>query len=104
MLQLFIVLVMFPALIPLLKNSIPPVVAVDEPLIVQYLTVLVEASSVKRIVEVPSVAEVLVLVMIRSLITPVAFTLPSMVTLSAPLRSISGASMLPVMVRPVTVG
>ena len=104
MLQLFIVLELFPVLIPLLKNNIPPVVAIEDPLIVQYLTVLVAASLTNRMVEVKSAEEMLVLVMTRSFVEPSAFTRPSIVTLVAPLKSISGDSRLPLMERPVTVG
>ena len=58
----------------------------------------------KRMVEVSAVADVLVFVMARSFELPVAFTLPSMVTLSAPFRSISGVARLPLMLSMVAVG
>ena len=98
-----------PVDVPVLKKMIPlPVVGlfetISEPFIVQYLTVLLLASLINRIVEVPAVAEVLVLVMTRSFVLPVAFTLPSMVTLSAPFKSIKGVVRLPVTESPVTVG
>lgn len=62
-------------------------------------------------VEVPLEFDVLELEIVRLLILPVAFTRPSMVTLSAPFRLIRGLSMavpdppkLPDMVNPVVVG
>ena len=59
-------------------------------------------------VVVPGRIETLVLVMVRSLVVPLGLpmgsTLPSMVTKSAPFKSISGASRLPVILRPVSVG
>ena len=62
------------------KRMTPLEVTVSEPLMLQYLTVLLLASLINRMVEVPAVLEVLVLVMMRSLADPVVFTLPSMVT------------------------
>ena len=99
----------FPVLVPVLKKTIPlPVVAlfatISEPLSVQYLTVFVLASFIKRIVEVPAVVNVLVFVITRLFVLPVAFTLPSMVTLSAPFRSIKGVARFPLIESPVTVG
>ena len=84
------------------KKIFPPVLVVEsaaefEPRIVDLLTVLLVAPLIKRIVEVPIVADAVVLEIVRLL--PPAFK-PSMVTLSAPLRSISG---LPAVVAPVIV-
>ena len=55
-------------------------------------------------VEVPSVEVVLMFVITRSFAEPVAFTLPSMVTLSAPFRSMRGAARFPLTDNPVVVG
>ena len=60
-------------------------------------TVLLVASAINRIVPVPAVAETVVLATVREF--PPAFK-PSIVTLSAPLKLISG---LPAAVAPVTV-
>ena len=87
-----------------LKKITPPVALLVDPAMVQYLTVFKVASFIKRMVLVPAVVEVLVLVMIRSFVDPVAFTRPSMVTLSAPFKSINGAARLPVMDKPEVVG
>ena len=84
-----------------LKNKTPDVASRLEPLRVQYFTVLAVASFINRMV-LDNAAEVLVI--IKSFVAPVAFTRPSMVTLSAPLRSISGAARLPEMLKPVAVG
>jgi hypothetical protein len=83
---------------------IPAVVAIDDPFIVQYFIVLPVASLANLIVDVSAAVEVLVLVIIMSFAAPLAFTLPSMVTLSAPFKSISGAAKLPLIVSPVIVG
>ena len=69
---------------------------VVEPFNVQFLIVSFEASAIKRMVEVPAVEAVLVLIIVSEL--PPVFN-PSMVTLSAPFKSISGAATLPVKVR-----
>ena len=87
-----------------LKFRMPPAGSVVDPLIVQYFTVLEVASLINRMVEVPAVEAVLVLVITRSLDEPDALTLPSMVTLSAPLRSIRGIALVPVTLMPVRVG
>ena len=100
-----IVFPLFPDVsVVVLKFRMPPVASVVEPLIVQYFTTLDVASLMKRMVEVPAVDAVLLLVIIRSFVLPVAFTLPSMVTLSAPFRSIRGEARLPFIVSPVVVG
>ena len=57
-----------------------------------------------RIVDVPLVVELFVFETVRSFDDPVAFTLPSIVTLSAPFRSISGAARFPLTDKPVAVG
>jgi len=58
-----------------------------------------------RMVEVFTAFDALVLLMVKSLAVPVALTLPSRVTYSAPFRSISGeAAISPSIERPVTVG
>ena len=87
-----------------LKKITPPLPSVLEPFTVQYLIVLLLAPLYSRIVLVPLVVELLVFVITRFFVEPAAFTLPSMVTLSAPFRSISGASRFPLMVFPDTVG
>lgn len=78
----------------------------DEALIVQYFTVLLLASLMKRMAEIPPDADeaVEVFVMTRSFVLPVAFTLPSMVTLVAPFRLTRGADRLPLMLNPLAVG
>ena len=98
------VLLSLPVVVAVLKNTIPAAASVEEPFSVQYFTVLLEASAKKRMVDVPAVATALVLVMVKLLVLPVAFTLPSMVTLSAPLRLIKGAASAPEMLNPVVVG
>ena len=77
-----------------------------EALMVQYFTVLLQAPLIKRMAEIPADTDVavLVFVMTRSFVLPVALTLPSMVTLSAPLRSMRGKARLPLIVSPVFVG
>lgn len=90
MLQLEIVLLSFPVVVPVLKSIVPAAVLnveVDEPLIVAFVTVLFVASAIKRIVLVPAVVPIVVLEMVSEL--PPVFS-PLMVTLSAPLRSING--------------
>jgi hypothetical protein len=62
------------------------------PLIVQYLMVSIVASFIYLIVDVPAAFEVLEFVIVRSTKLPVAFIRPSMVTLSAPFKSIKGAA------------
>ena len=101
---LLMMLLSLPVVVAVLKNTIPAEASVDEPLSVQYFTVLLVASAMKRMVEVPAVVTALVLVMVKLLVLPAAFTLPSMVTLSAPLRLINGAARAPVMLNPVVVG
>ena len=71
---------------------------------VQYLIILELASPMNRMVEVPAVDKALVLEIVRPFVLPVAFTLPSMVTLSAPFRLIRGAARLPVTLNPELVG
>ena len=90
-----------------LKNRIPAPESVEEPRRLQFLTELVVASLMNRMVEVPAVAEVLVLLMVRSFPAtgrPFIYSLPSMVTLSAPFRSIKGAERLPLMLSPDETG
>src|SRR5947208_9509925 len=90
MLLLEIVLLSFPVVVPLLKMIVPAKVAnvdVDEPSIEQFVTVLFVASAIKRIVPVPVVVPMVVLEMVRVL--PPVFR-PSIVTLSAPFKSING--------------
>ena len=86
-LLLSIILPSFPLPAVAVEKKITPLVAiVSEPLTVQYFTVLFSAELINRIVEVPAIADVFVLVMIRSFTEHVAFTLQSIVTLPAPLR------------------
>ena len=90
-----------------LKKITPEFGLVSEPLSQQYFTVLFVALFIMRIVDVPETADVLVLVIVifvRSLVVPVAFTLPSIVTLSAPFRLINGAARLPDILTPGIVG
>src|ERR1035437_4052213 len=83
------------------KNIIPLDELPSEPIILQYFMVLFVADSIKRTLE----AEFpeLVLVIAGSLASDL-FTLPSMVILSSPLRSISGPSIFPLIVRLGLVG
>ena len=83
------------------KKITAPLVAtgiVPEPWILALVIVLRVAPPMKRMVEVPEVADTVVLAIVR-LLPPVLR--PLMVTLSAPFRSISGlpATMAPEMVR-----
>ena len=91
MLQLEMTLLSLPVTTAAAPNQMfPPLVVVaivDEPKIEALVIVLVVASVWKRIVLVPEVAETVVLAMVSAL--PPVFR-PSIVTLSAPLRSISG--------------
>ena len=105
MLLLLMLLLSLPPAEAVEKKMIPAEASVLEPSIRQNCTVLEQASLMKRIVEVPAVAEVLVLVIIKLTVEPVALTLPSMFTLSAPFKSITGApASVPLMVRPEVVG
>ena len=87
-----------------LKNTIPADASVDEHFNIQYLRLFKVESFINLIVDVPLVEDVLLFVIVRSLVVPVAFKRPSMVTLSAPFRSISAAFIVPEIVLPVTVG
>ena len=105
MMLLSMVLPSFPVVpVVVLKFTMPPVGSIVDPLMVQYFTVLVVASLINRMVEVPVVDAVLGLMIARLFVLPVAFTLPSMVTLSAPFRSISGVAIFPEMMSPVETG
>jgi hypothetical protein len=89
-LQLETVLLSFPVVEPVPKTMVPATVAsdeVDEPRIVHLVTVLVEASAINRIVLVPAVAATEVLEIVSE---DPATSWPSIVTLSAPLKSING--------------
>ena len=92
----------FPMVVAVLKKMMPAAVAVEEPFNVQYRTVLALASAMKGMVA--AAFDVLVLLMVRLLSLPVAFTRPSMITLSAPLRLINGVASAPVILNPVVVG
>ena len=102
------ILLSFPVAIPVEKKRSPPASGNakerEDPLRLQYLTVLLQASLMNLIVDVPLVVELFVFETVRSFEDPVAFTLPSMVTLSAPFRSINGAARFPLTDKPVTVG
>ena len=87
-----------------LKKTMPAAASMDDPFSVQYFTVLEVASLMNRMVEVPAVDTALVLLMSRLLPLPLAPTLPSMVTLSAPFRSMRGAASDPVMLSPAADG
>ena len=86
------VLPSLPVVVPVLKKIVPVVTAVPEPAMVQFLTVLLLASLIKRSVLVPAATEALKLEMVRKL--PLALK-PSMMTLLAPLRLMSGAATVP---------
>ena len=105
MLLLSMVLALFPVVPDVVAMAITPEEElVVEPLRVQYLIVLEEASLTRRMVAVPAALELLVLLITMLLAAPVADTRPSMVTLTAPFRSISGAARFPVMEIPPTAG
>ena len=87
-----------------LKNTTPDDEGVAEPVMVQYLIVLLQASLINLMVEVPLVIKKLGFVMVRSAPASSPFRLPFIVTLSAPFKSMSGPVKLPLMVRPDIVG
>ncbi len=97
MAQLEMVLPSFPVVVPVEKKMVPKVVKLLEPDIVQLVMVLLLASAINLMVEVPAVADAVVLEMVNEL--PPVFN-PSMVTLSAPFKLING---LPAVVAPVMV-
>ena len=73
-------------------------------MIIQFVTVSADASLINRMVDVPGVPEELVLIMVRSFPAFNPFTLPFIVTWSAPFKSMSGAARVPLTDSPVTVG
>src|SRR5215813_2414019 len=90
-----IVLLLLPVVVVVLKRMAPPAVpriTVDDPLIVEFLTKLLVAPLIKRMVLVPAVAPVFEFEIVNEF--PPAFK-PSIVTKSEPFRSISGAARLP---------
>jgi len=95
---------MFPLLVPLvdvlirtLPHGVALAVAVAEPRIVQFVTRLLVAPLIRRIVLVLAVADAVVFEIVSEL--PPEFR-PSIVTLSAPFKSING---LPAAIAPETV-
>jgi hypothetical protein len=99
-LELETVLLSFPVVVPVLKRIVPAAVAnveVDEPSTVAFVTVLFEASAIKRIVLEPAVVPMVVLEIVSEF--PPVFN-PLIVTLSAPLRLING---LPAAIAPLIV-
>src|SRR4051812_49071505 len=90
MVQLETVSPIFPVVVPVLKKIVPRVVAVLDPATVQFVTVLFEASAMNLIVL--GVTARVVLTIERAF--PPVFN-PSIVTLSAPFRSISGPAIEP---------
>jgi len=84
----------FPVDVPVEKKMVPLVAPALDPLIVQFWTVLLVASAMKRIV----VALVAETVFSRVSAFPPVFS-PSMVTLSAPLRSTRGPVIGPLIIR-----
>ena len=95
-----IALLLFAPPVEVLIRMLPPatvVIAVDEPSTAHLVMVLFCAPLMRRIVLVPAVAEAVVFEIVSEL--PPEFK-PSMVTLSAPLRSING---LPATIAPETV-
>ena len=102
---LIIVFASFPVVpVDVLKNKIPATGSIDEPFRLQNFMVLFVASLINRTVEVPAVATALVLLTVRLIVLPVAFTLPSIVTLSAPFKLMSGPATLPLILSAVVVG
>src|ERR1700754_987511 len=101
MLQFEMVSLSLPGVVPVLKPTVPATVAkveADEPRMAQFVSVLFEASAMNRIVLDPVVVPIVVLEMVSEL--PPVFR-PSIVTLSAPFKLISGlpAAGAPVIVR-----
>src|SRR4051794_6196894 len=101
-----IVLLLLPTMVvptvgDVLKRMVPPAVAptvtVEDPWIEEFLTTLFWAPLIKRMVLVPAVADTVVLEIVSEF--PPEF-LPSMVTKSAPFKSING---LPATIAPETV-
>ena len=86
------------------KKIIPLEAFFSEPFTKQYLIVLFSAEPINCIVEVPATAEILVLLIVNDFVVPVAFSLPSMVTLSAPFSFIRAVAKFPLIERPVAVG
>ena len=97
MAQLEMVLPSLPVVVPVEKNTVPEVAKLLEPDRVQLVMVLLLASFIKRIVEVPAVAETVVLIMDKEFTSVFR---PLMVTLSAPLKLMSA---LPAVVAPVMI-
>ena len=97
--QLEMVLPSLPVVVPVEKNTTPFVTLVLEAEIVQLVIVLFEASAIKRIADVPAVAEVLRLLIVTEF--PAVFK-PSMVILSAPFKFIKGNATVPESVRAPT--
>src|SRR5215213_1045331 len=94
-----VLLLLPPATVEVLNNTLPPatvVEAVDDPRIVQLVTVLFVAPPMNRIVLVPAVATALAFENVSEL--PPEFR-PLMVTLSAPFKSINGVARVPETVR-----
>ena len=100
------VLLLFPVVVAtFLKDSIPWSPVVEDPRSLQYFIMLYVASFVNLIVEVLVPEEVLALLITRLTVLPPALTRPSIVTLSAPLRSMSGLlEIFPLMDNPEVVG
>ena len=90
-------LLSFPEDVPVEKRTFPPCWILEEaPLMMQYLTVLAVASPINLMVDVPAEVDALELAMVRPAVDPVRLTLPSITTLSAPFRLITGlAARLP---------
>src|SRR5215471_1992458 len=89
-LQKEMVLLLLPTPVVVLKSTFSPAIPIaeiDEPITAHLVTMLFCAPLIKRIVLVPAVAEAVVLVIVSELPPMLS---PSMVTLVAPLRSISG--------------
>ena len=85
----------FPVVVPVLKKMVPPLVklsVVEDPKIVQFVTVLLVASFINLIVLVPAIAEVERFDIVSAL--PPVFN-PLMVTLSAPFKLIKDAATFP---------
>jgi len=98
--QLSMVSLSFPVIAPVLNTIRPLVVVALTPKIVQYLTAFRDASLMNCRTPPP----VLVFEMVRLFVEPVLLTRPSIVTLSASFKLMTGAAKFPVMVKPVTVG
>jgi hypothetical protein len=99
MLLLLIVLLLFPVPVVVLNTMVPPAVpsaTVEDPVMEEFFTMLLDAPLMKRIVLVPAALPVFVFDIVNEF--PPEFN-PSIVTKFAPFRSTNGAARFPETVR-----